>query len=154
MGYSIQMEEHEHTGKRDPWRAMNMRHWSIYAVRRGLESWDCSARMNLCGISAIYTNMWSKGAKSLGQTLFRFSGDWTRGKEHKLKHRRFSLNIRKMVFFLWGSPSTATCCSVRLWSLHSWRYLEVFWTWSWSASCVFPCLSRKIGSVWITERMK
>lgn len=96
LGYSMQIEEYGHTGQKDPWEAMDVMHCSISALRRGSDGWVCSALVSLCGISLVYTNMWSKGTKRLGQTLFRVSSDRIRGKEHKLKHRRFLLNKRKL----------------------------------------------------------
>lgn len=50
-----------------------------------------------------------------------------RGNEHKLKHKDFCLNIRKIFFLLWERSNTDTDCSVRLWTGLS--ILEDIQTW-------------------------
>ncbi|KAK4824309.1 hypothetical protein QYF61_013054 [Mycteria americana] len=58
----------------------------------------------------------------------------TRGNEHKLKHRRFLLNIGKHIL------TVRVTCPGRLWSLHPWRYSEAIWTWSWANSLLEQAL--------------
>lgn len=46
----------------------------------------------------------------------------TRGNDHKLKHGRFPLNIRKHFFLRWGWLSRGTGCPERWWNLYSSGY--------------------------------
>lgn len=56
----------------------------------------------------------------------------TRGNKHKLKYRRFCLNIGNSL--LWGWLSSVTGFPERLWNLPSLSYSKAGWSWSW-ATC-------------------
>lgn len=73
------------------------------------------------------------------QTCFEYLLSSANG--NKKKHKKFHMNIRKHFF----TVSTGTGCSGRFQSLHSWRYWQAIWTWSWTTCFRWPCLSKGFG---------
>lgn len=93
-------------------------------------------------ISSIYiyvcVNTWRGVQRRQSQALSSVPRDKTRGHRHKMKHRRFCLNIRK-VFALWGWWGTASGCPGGWWVLPPCRYAKAIWTWSWASGSGWPC---------------
>ena len=99
------------------WRESNegpqwwWRDWRTSHKRKGWERWDCSAwRIEGSG------KIWRENARRIEPSSFQCCLV-IRGYQHKLKHSRFPLNIRKHFFFVWGWLNTGTGCPGRLWSL-------------------------------------
>lgn len=63
---------------------------------------------------------------------------------HKLKCRRFLLNIRRY-FSMWGWLNTGTSCPEILWSLHPSRYSRVHWIQSLATCSRWPLLVHRVG---------
>jgi len=78
------------------------RDWSTSHVRKGWESWVCSAWRRR-GSDLINVHKYLKGGCKEDRTrLFSVVPcAWTRDNGHKLKHRRFPLSIRKYFFTVW-----------------------------------------------------
>lgn len=94
-------------------------------------------------ISNVYEYL-KEGYKEDGASLF-FQRKWVPrgngpGNGHKLKHGRFSQNVRKQFFS--GRVSEHW---YRLKSLYPWRSSKTVWTQSLVTSSVWPCLSRMVG---------
>lgn len=72
--------------------------WSIYPVRRGLESWGWSVwrRGGLGGFSSVCIYAWTEGIKRTEARLYSaMPSDSTRISSQKLEHGRFALNTWK-----------------------------------------------------------
>ena len=94
----------------------------------------------------IYAYKYLKGGcQEDGARLFSVvPSDRTRGNRHKMKHRKFRLNIRKN-FFLLRVTEHWHRLPVRLWILLLWRYSRRAWTRSCAACCKWPCFGRGGG---------
>lgn len=80
------------------------------------------------GISSMNMNVWRKGVQKMSQALFY--RDRTRGKRHKMKHRRYCLDIREKVSFEWPSKLPNDVLA----SPHTWKYSKVFCIQCWASS--------------------
>lgn len=67
--------------------------------------------------------------------------DRTRSNQHKLRHKRLPLNIKKDIFTVKVAKHWMGCPE-RLWSFHFWKYSKAIQFW---ATCSeWPCLNRVI----------
>lgn len=111
LGSPLQ-ENHGHECRpQNSWRI-----WSIYPVRRGLESWgcvQCGEEQAWGGFSSVCIYVW-RGIKRTEARLYSvMPSDSTRISSQKLEHRRFALNTWKH----FCGDDGALAKVQRLWSL-------------------------------------
>lgn len=70
---------------------------------------------------------WGSWGRNLINIYKHLSSEGIRGDGHKMKYRKFHLNIRKN-FFLWRCSDVGTGCPESLWSLCPWRHSKPDWT--------------------------
>lgn len=79
------------------WRIMD---WSIYHTRRGQEL-SLKTKKFRGDIIKVYKDLMRGCKEDWNRVFSAVSNERTRNKGHKLHYRKFHLNIRKRVFFLW-----------------------------------------------------
>lgn len=110
-----------------PWTRLGK--WSIWHMRRWWKSWDCLASRRLRKIIiSVYKFLMGRN-DTHGARLFSFlPSDRTRGNRHKLKYRKFHLNIRLHFFFNCESGQRLKCLPRGC--LHPWKSSKAIWMWS------------------------
>ena len=90
--------------------------WRISCMRKGWETWDCSAWRRLRGHlinTYIHLKVRVCVGESHGARFFSVvPSKRTRGNGHKLEHRKFHMNMREN----WRWQSTKTSCPEKFWS--------------------------------------
>jgi len=124
-------------------RATKMKkRWSTCLMRRGWESWGCSAwrREGPRGSYKCLQILTRKGAVQMRPGFFQ----WTKGHRHKLVERRVPLSTRKHFFCGWVTEHWYKLPKEVVDS-PPWRSSEGTWTWAWAACSGCPCWSRGLG---------
>lgn len=123
------------------WAQKSWRNWNISPLRRGLESWGCSAQGDPISVYKYLQGRCKEGRARLCSVM---PSDRAGGNKHKLKHGKFSLNIRTPFHCVGDWALTGFPVVV---SLHPWRYSKATWTQSQVCSSGCPCCSRGIGQM-------
>jgi len=114
---------------------LRWRDWSISAMKKGWESWDCSTwRREASGES--YQCVWTpegRVQRRLSQALLIGIQWWDQRPWAHTKTQEASLEHQELIFLLCEWLSTGTGCSGRWCSLLPWRHSRAVWTWSWAA---------------------
>lgn len=82
------------------------------------------------------------GCKDSWSLALLSSAQWQDRKEFVQAERQEIPFDCQEAFFQCGGDSTDTGCPQRLQSLYPWRYSKTIWTWSWTTSSRWPCLSK------------
>lgn len=72
------------------------------------------------------------------------SSDRSRDTRQELELKRFSLNIRKHLFYWWWL-AFGICCTERLCSFPRWRYSKDVWAQCSASYATWLCLTRDVG---------
>jgi len=100
----------------------------------------------------VYKYLKGKCVKNRARLFSVVPSDRTRGSEHKLKHRRFSLKIREHFFTVKVTDQWHRLPNMVV-DLPPWRYPKAIWTWSWVTSFMRPCLSRVDGNLGVPSNL-